>query len=649
MDSLYTVSLGTALGGAGYTRRHVIAAASLIVTATSVRVVFQHAATSYTITDAYIGLQATVGEAYDIDPATLIRLTQGGDGTFTITNSAYVSDAVSLVVDGSRAVVVSLYGAASQVYLAGGFPSGYSAYHRSGNYAGEADAASFLTSSSNVLGFLGLEGETPAGATVHVELQQLWGDSPQVSGELAQPWGGKTGADLMQTWSNALSARAVVYQPWGDATAIRADLLQRWSSFFINRACLEQGWNVFGVVAGEIEQRWAITADMVRGDLLQGWDLRDCDLLRAELAQRWAIEADSLDVAGSGSDGVLQYGLSVRVDGGDISVDHLNIEAGSDQDTLSCEINVGAEDDYLRCVLGAELEVIITSGSGVENFVFVITSPRITEEHGNTQYVVDAMSRGVLLGEPYAATVEGELSGLASEVATSLAGTLPITWQTVDWELPAATWIATGETPLALIKTLAASVGAVVQSFPDGSLVVAPEYPVSVDRLCDVSAVALVETLDCFTTGSTPELKSGYNKFLIGDQLSSSDGLRLEEETESIRSKLVRGYQTPWTGDFSLNHTGGSWVTIEPLGVEERQVTETVEVVAGSGRVEYPIYSRDAVSWGQVNLGSVTVSEDGSLVAAIGGESMLTITYTTRCLLWRVINAQTEQLQLVSK
>lgn len=160
METLYTTPSGKAFGGIGYTRRHVIAASSLLASATSVRVGFQHLlSTTYTITDAYIGLQTVSGDAYDIDPATLVRLTQGGNTTLTITNTAYYSDAVSLAVDGSRAVIVSLYGGTGQLYWAGALPSGYTAHYRSGNYAGVADVTSFSASPSNVVGFLTLEGE----------------------------------------------------------------------------------------------------------------------------------------------------------------------------------------------------------------------------------------------------------------------------------------------------------------------------------------------------------------------------------------------------------------------------------------------------------------------------------------------------------
>ena len=159
-STLFVATNGTASGGNGYTRRIIIAAGSLAGTATTVRVLFHYSGTgSYTITDAYIGLKATSGDPYDIDPATIIRLQQGGSNTITVTSGAVYSDSVSLVVDGTRDIVVSLYGGTALHYLAGTVPSGLTTYHRSGNYASVADATSFTISTSNLLGFRGLEGE----------------------------------------------------------------------------------------------------------------------------------------------------------------------------------------------------------------------------------------------------------------------------------------------------------------------------------------------------------------------------------------------------------------------------------------------------------------------------------------------------------
>jgi hypothetical protein len=460
-----------------------------------------------------------------------------------------------------------------------------------------------------------------------------------IRAELVQPWGIKMGADLVQPWADAANLRQSLYQPWSDATRLQARLVQPWDFAHLVRAQLAQSWHIFGLLRAELAQRWAITADLVQAELVQPWHLRERDLLQAQLVQRWGWEVDSA---------VCSYRVEVLADGRPVAVSLVNIEAGLDQDVLAGEIHIASEADYLRCPLGARLVVTVTAPQEVMEFNLVVTSPRITEEHGNTQYIVEVMSPAVLLGEPYAKPLSTELSGLASAIAATLAAPLPLLWSTVDWEIPPGIWMASGQTPLALLKQLAGAAGAVVQSRPDGAIEVLPAYPQPVNRWDEaVPGLTLVETMDCFTTGSTPDLRSGTNVVLVSNQLSGSDSLRLDETAISAAVKELRGYQVPWVGDFDLTHTGGDWVRIERLGIEERAVEETVEIVAGSGRTGYPIHGLTSVAWGQANLGAVSVAEDGTVWASLPGESLLTLTYTTRCLLWRVHDPGNEQLQLV--
>jgi hypothetical protein len=131
--------------------------------------------------------------------------------------------------------------------------------------------------------------------------------------------------------------------------------------------------------------------------------------------------------------------------------------------------------------------------------------------------------------------------------------------------------------------------------------------------------------------------------------VSSSESLRIEDETVSDGVHHLRVYQTPWADDFDLRHTGGDWVYLEDLGIEERQETETVEFVSGQGRARYPVYGVVSVAWKQVNLGTVTRSEDGLLTASVDGESLLEITYTTRAHKWAASNSVLEEVQFVAE
>ena len=483
--------------------------------------------------------------------------------------------------------------------------------------------------------------DTDGPLRVASSLEQLWGDVPTISRAIDQYWGIKTGADLQQHWGDAAVVKGQLVQPWSNAGVIRGELVQRWRDMVTLRAMLDQPWAVMESLLVALEQPWAITSGPVQTLLDQGWNIRDIEPVLAALHQPWTIASDGT---------VLRYTVEVMADRQPVRVSHVNIEGGLelDGDVLTCEIHPETEWEYLLCPFGAELTVAITSQEGTDTFVFVVTSPSPDKAHGNTQYVVEAASPAVLLGAPYAEGIEEELTGLASELAATLVGDLVLSWETVDWHIPAATWIASGETPLALLKTLAAAVGAVVQSDPDGTLAIRPRYPISVNKWQDAPPdLILTETLDCFSSGETPNYRSGVNRYLVSNQSASADSLRLEETEISSTIKEVRCYQVPWEGTAQLSHTGGSWINIEDLGIEERQETETVEFVAGAGQADYPVYGLVSIDWQANNLGTITPSEAGALQAAGDGQSLCEITYTTKCRLWQVTDPRAEQLQLV--
>lgn len=477
------------------------------------------------------------------------------------------------------------------------------------------------------------------GSGVGIGIRRIEIQSGSISAALEQRWGIRMGTELVQSWGNAPVVQRGLYQPWSNAQVLQADLVQRWESSHILRSGLEQGWHIFGVISAALEQRWAITASLVQSALEQGWDLRELNFLQSGLVQRWSLVADNE---------VLTYQVSALCNGRSLGITSITLEVSLDQDVLQCDLVLAAEADYLACAIGDPLTITITTSWATETYSLVITSPRISEEWGNIQYQVEAQSPAVRLDAPWAEAVEGELTGMASAIAATIAAPLAIDWHTVDWEIPPSTWIASGDSPLALLKQLAAAVGAVVQSRADGSLVVLPEVPLPITGWDAATPDhTLVETEDCFTTGSTPELRSGYNRFVVGNAAGSNQGERIEEEQVSASVRLVRVYQVPWLDDFDLVHTGGGWVQLEPMGIEERQIEETVEIVAGGGRTQYPCVSVVATAWQQTSLGAITVAEDGTVSSATPAESLLALTYTTRCRMWRVRDPNNESLQVV--
>lgn len=454
---------------------------------------------------------------------------------------------------------------------------------------------------------------------------------------LDQPWSIKTGAHLDQPWGDSPVTRALLYQPWSDAASIRSILKQPWQDALAARALLAQPWAILSDARAVLNQPWAITAEGVRALLDQPWLMADYNPVRGCLDQPWSIAAD---------DTVLRYTVTVTVGGKTVRPSSVTIEGDLAEDSLSCELQLESEADYLRCRDGMDILVAIVSSAGSEQFEFVVTVLRITEEFGNAQYIVEGLSRSVLMGPPYSLGYSGPLEGLASSIATTL---VPgVHWQTVDWEIPPGLWTAAGETRLELLKLLAAAVGAVVQADPDGSVRVQPECRHAVNRWGAVPADGvLVETLDCFTVGSTFDPRSGFNRYLVGDQATSGAQVTLELSDVSPGVMEARVYEVPWTGELTLTHTGGYWAVTVPMGVEEREETDTVEFVGGAGQTRFPVYKVSAVTWLHTDLGTLTAAEGGAVAATVAGQSLARITYTTRCRLWKLLDTLPEKLQVV--
>jgi hypothetical protein len=333
---------------------------------------------------------------------------------------------------------------------------------------------------------------------------------------------------------------------------------------------------------------------------------------------------------------------------GGMAVDHLAIDLswGRDQYTISATVTLADAADYALAQVGTSI-VLTMQGT---DYHLKIESRQRQRSHGEWTYTVSCLSPAAWLDAPYSATINGAQTGLASVIASTLSGQVSLAWATVDWTLAAGDLFATDQTQLALIRQLAAAPGGVLLSLPDGSLVVEPAYPVAVNLWPQSAASAVIrESMDVLSAGETDDHRPGYNVFLITDQVSAADTLRIDPESESALVSLLRVYQTPWEDDFDFRHTGGNWVQLEDLGIEQRQVSEVVEFVAGEGRTQYPIYSLDSATWQQVNLGAVSFVETGTLTASVEGESLLALTYTTRCRKYRARDSQSEQVQFVAE
>ncbi len=441
-----------------------------------------------------------------------------------------------------------------------------------------------------------------------------------------------------QVFFDAPVIRKAVLQIFNDAVLIRRGWHVRFGDMIQLRKAVEQIFAIPELLRLVIEQDFAVCAAAIRKETGIEFAIKDIELLRKDCYQMFVVGG----VLGESR----TYDLAVAIGGASVeNPSSITIERDEDLYYIEATLTVAGQSGYKRYVQDAPV-VITVDG---QEYVCMVTTPKRSRRHGGGEYSVICQSPAVMLGSEYAAQVDAEYYGFASAIAQELADVagVVVDWRAVDQYYSLGECSFADVYPIDAIRELSDAVGAYLQSDPDGTLVV-KHFP-RLDQLADQVAYSLSDVDHFFEVSEEPVKAPGYTAVVISDQNEASDSLRLETEDIDSRTKEVRGYQTPWDGDFGLTHTGGSWVYISSQGARLRTETEVVEFVDGEASTSYPIYSWSSLDWLENNLGTITFSEDGSLSASVAGDSLLEITYTTKCRVWEVTDSKDEQLQLVAE
>ena len=361
-------------------------------------------------------------------------------------------------------------------------------------------------------------------------------------------------------------------------------------------------------------------------------EARQCLHLRYDRAAE-ARQCLHLRYAGPGA---AAGGAVVTVAGAPVSPISVAVADDLDQAAITATL------EFARPLSAAQSEpgAAVTIDLWGMDYVLRVETYSRSRAFGEHRWTLTASSPAARLQSLYADPVEGELSGPASRIAARLAGGVSLRWDMVDWDVSPMRFVASGEAPLDLLRTLATAAGGAVTSLPDGSIRVAADPPFP-PADWPAHAAASVDSLHAMiTVNDNDDPREPYNAVTVSDEGESGDGgLRVEEDTEARRGTVTeaRVYQVPWQDSFDVRHCGKRIVVLEDLGIEERTITdEQIEVVDGSGKAQYPIHGIVAGRWNAVNLGGITPAEDGTITTATPGESILYLTYRTRARRYRV-------------
>lgn len=414
---------------------------------------------------------------------------------------------------------------------------------------------------------------------------------------------------------------------------------------------INQGLLVF------FNEDYVLTQEVVQQTVNQDYDIETVEKVSTSMFLEYSIL--------EGTTQVINPSALFVVDGEYIDFLNMDISLDSSSYVITCNISLSSAEDYALCTYLKEVSCIIEG----ETFNFFIETRKRTVSNKQATYTLQLLSITAKLDAPYAAVlVESFSEGITAQtLITQMAATasISIDYQLMDWFIPGYSISINDETPYAVIKRVVNAIGGIVQTKPDGTLLLISEYPDPLPNWDIVTSVQDFTAEDYLTMQEDTTINKGYNAFLISNQASSTNNIFLQEEAVDSITKIIKGFRIPFAdGAFELDTSGGPGISIEKtvLPVEEAvpkvnsdgdpidEEWEIIEFVEYKGVTSNPIYDIIDYEWLEDDLGAFTTSEDGTLTitnqGVVDGESLLKLKYTTKYWEWTVIGPDATKVQL---
>ncbi|MBF0186005.1 MAG: hypothetical protein HQM06_16670 [Magnetococcales bacterium] len=322
----------------------------------------------------------------------------------------------------------------------------------------------------------------------------------------------------------------------------------------------------------------------------------------------------------------------------------VSIEEGSHSWTAHIELD--NPDDFASVNIGDPLRLLL---AGEEYRLVVDRKNHAQNSPERISPTINAISPLALRGAPFVRPITQDWSaGVdASTVVAALIG--PVEWQLPHWTIPPGQLSAVNADPLAVAKQVVAAAGGVIESAPDGSVVCRPLFPVSVPAMATAAPEHCLDGDHILERAESLEMADAVNRLIVcnASVAIGAPQLALEQADHPLHptSKQIRAYPIPWR-QVTLVHTGDALVALRYIGIEERQEIEVVDFSMGKATARYPIYAILSYAWQYQDLGvpeAVTGSKS-LIVPENEGQSLLRLTYVTRCHIWEADDPRNEEI-----
>lgn len=251
---------------------------------------------------------------------------------------------------------------------------------------------------------------------------------------------------------------------------------------------------------------------------------------------------------------------------------------------------------------------------------------------------IEALSPSIFFRPPYTALIDYENGpGTTAKSAVEAILGVSVTWNVIDWPIPAGRISAEQAVPIDLARQIVGTIGAVLEPDKTGALIVRDTFRVNIPDYSSVVPDQVYTDIEHnLSVSETFEPRDDYNKFRIleGDA-GFTDTLEWVPNEDITTGGILRAYPTPWRTTIQIVHTDGSSVSlarVDPVATQTRQETQVVEFIAGNGTLSFPAISIDTIVWHSDVLPSLALEAHTATITAgtsvNQGYGVAEITYT---------------------
>ncbi len=311
-----------------------------------------------------------------------------------------------------------------------------------------------------------------------------------------------------------------------------------------------------------------------------------------------------------------------------ISTDMFTMTQDCDSFCWSLNTTVSEYSDWLLCIPGNHIRIVLDT----DIYMFVLDARNRTTSFGVSLLSITGRSPSALLNESEQQLTKTWGQTLVSTVVAELCGSVPHTYDIIDWQLPANVLQVEETTPLAILQRLATTPGGFLYTTTEGTLVLAPLYKVPPPEY-DLHVDAVLNDFDdILEIGEERQLSLGYNQVEVTSdpEVGTTTSISILDISSATNTVSLRIDVYPFATSVELQHSYTDPVTFEqnPGNPLEETNIEIIEILDGVGNVSLPISSIVSSEYIKSNKGLVTF-KGASVFTEIDETTLLQVEYTT--------------------